>query len=93
MLKRGRLFLGANQVNPEPLERLQDLLGGSIYKRNRVMGKNGKQSPNKRAWYGWEMRDQNDILLLMDQIRPWLSANRLSRIPWESPDVISGVSS
>lgn len=89
ILKRGRLFVGANQVNPEPLERLQELLGGYIYKRERVMGRKGTQSPNKRAWYGWELRDQEDILALTEQIRPWLSAERLSRIPWVAEPLVT----
>lgn len=83
----GRFRVGANQVNPEPLERLQALLGGSIYKRNKIDGKKGNQWPNRRPWFGWETRDRETIIALTAQIRPWLSKDRLGRIPWVEIDL------
>lgn len=67
--------MGANQVNREPLERLQALFGGNIYHRH--------QDPSvRRSWWGWELREREQVLAATETLRPWFTQERLSRIPW-----------
>ena len=72
---RTTMRVGCNQVNREPLERLQELFGGTIgFKR---------QDPKvRRSWWGWEIRNQEMILELTALITPWLTKERRERIPW-----------
>lgn len=70
--------VGAAQVNREPLERLQSMYGGKIYGRTQVT----QDGANRRPWFGWELNDRSAVLRLTEDIRPWLSQNRLDRIPW-----------
>jgi hypothetical protein len=70
--------VGAGQVNREPLERLQKMYGGRLYRRTSVR----QDGANRRPWWGWEVTERAAILRLTEDVRPWLSQNRLDRIPW-----------
>jgi len=74
-----RMRVGVAQVNKEPLERLQGFYGGKLSYRHRLANNDGHA---RRNWWGWEITDTAAILRLTEDIRPWLSQNRLDRIPW-----------
>ena len=73
--QRGRWVMGANQVNREPLERLQTIFGGRIFHRK-------NPEPPRKPWYGWELTGRNNVITATELIWPWLSEDRKQRIPW-----------
>ena len=76
---RTRMRVGCGQVNREPLDRLRELFGGYLGFK--------KQRPEiRRSWWYWELSDQAKILDLTQMIEPWLSRDRLSRIPWRNDE-------
>ena len=76
----------ANQVNPEPLQKLQALFGGSLGFQ--------KQDPSvRRNWWRWSIYGQRAIEVT-SLVSPFLSSSRLERIPFAlrngaAPAVIS----
>lgn len=79
----GRWFLGAGQVDREPLERLQALFGGNIYKRERGPGVLA-DGFNRQAWYGWETSRKDLILSITAAVLPLMTESRRVRIPWSA---------
>jgi hypothetical protein len=82
--KSGRWNLACGQMDPEPLHRLRAIFGagrlsfrkpGSIYYT--------KTGPKWRdGWWGWEVRDREDILRITRSVLPYMSYGRRTRIPW-----------
>ncbi len=72
--------IGANQVNPQPLHRMQEIFGGKIYLRRKP--KPDSDGIQRRPFYGWQVLDPLRVMEITKMLVPHLSEDRVERIPW-----------
>jgi hypothetical protein len=78
-LNNGRTpSLQANQVDREPLERLQRILGGTL---NGPYGPYGKNTGGRKPYYYWQVTGE-EAKAAMRRMEPYLSVRRLFQ--WEA---------
>lgn len=71
--QRGGVKLNVQQVNREPLDKLQSIFGGSI--RGPIVPKNTKAQP----YFSWNLSSNDEVNSFVWKIAPWLSEGKLSK--------------
>jgi hypothetical protein len=67
--KNGGLVATVSQTNPEPLKRLQEIFGGSVYGPSIIKG------GNKPVWV-WSLNNVSGTTRYVYSILPWLSESK-----------------